>query len=263
MRKIHAISKILLKIPYKKKHEKIMLLSTFLLLLIVTIFSIFNCELYSRISFLFVLIPIVNFACTILCAILFFIKENYYLQSLILFVQSITSTFLGHEVIGAILFSSLFVLLLINNFFLEKKKTKIMLIVSCSLFLILTLIPFSVQEFLLILLMSFFVVGFYYYVYIELEEKLIHFQPLKSSSLQETLGLPEKGGNITLTEFGLTERQEKLVKDYIDTRASYKELSKKYYISISTVKKDMKAVFNLLRVRDINELYLLLSQYIL
>ena len=73
--------------------------------------------------------------------------------------------------------------------------------------------------------------------------------------------LTERGSKIKLEEFGLSERQIKFVKDYLKNKSSYKELSEKYFISTSTVKKDMNDVFTKFNVKNINELYLLLIQF--
>ena len=66
---------------------------------------------------------------------------------------------------------------------------------------------------------------------------------------------------IHLEEFGLSERQINLVKDYLINKTGYKELGQKYFMSTSTVKKDMNDVFKKFDVKNINELYLLLIQY--
>ena len=64
-------------------------------------------------------------------------------------------------------------------------------------------------------------------------------------------------------DFGLTKRQINFLKDYMYTKLSYKEIAEKYVVSISTVKKDMADIFCKFNVKNINELYFLLSQFVI
>ena len=123
-----------------------------------------------------------------------------------------------------------------------------------------SLIPFGIQRFILELVISFFFAGFYAYVYKKMEHTFSIFIPAKNN-LEILNKLTERGSKIKLEEFGLSERQIKFVKDYLKNKSSYKELSEKYFISTSTVKKDMNDVFTKFNVKNINELYLLLIQF--
>ena len=93
-----------------------------------------------------------------------------------------------------------------------------------------------------------------------MEHTLSVFIPTKNN-LESLINLPERGSKIHLEEFGLSERQINLVKDYLINKTGYKELGQKYFMSTSTVKKDMNDVFKKFDVKNINELYLLLIQF--
>lgn len=74
--------------------------------------------------------------------------------------------------------------------------------------------------------------------------------------------LPNQGEEIFLKDYNLTERQIILLKDFIENKSTYVKLAKKYNISISTVKKDMADIFAKFNVANNNELFILLSQFI-
>ena len=247
----------------KKKYEKIMLISAFSVLLTATILSIINDnDIPTVIPFHTTVVPIINGLSAFLCLVLLFIKENYRLQCLILFVQGICTALTGYEVLGAFLYSAMFVLLFANKYFTTNPKKKIFIFVLIWILTVLSLIPFGIQRFILELVISFFFAGFYAYVYKKLEHILSIFIPVKNDS-QIIDKLPERGSKIKIEEFGLSERQIKFVKDYLKNKSSYKELGEKYFTSTSTVKKEMREVFDKFNVKNINELYMLLVQFVI
>lgn len=112
------------------------------------------------------------------------------------------------------------------------------------------------------LVISAFFAGFYAYVYKKLEVYLSVLIPAKQKH-SPVVGLPERGAEMNLAEFGLTDRQIRLVQEYMDNRTTYKSMADKHNMSESAVKKDMSDVFRRFSVDNINELYFLLSQYVL
>ena len=110
----------------KKKYEKLMILSAFIMLVMATVFSINNNNYVTTIIPLrTTIVPIINGATAFLCFILLFIKENYRLQSLILFIQGICTAITGYEILGAFLYSAMFVILFVNKFFTTNTKKKL------------------------------------------------------------------------------------------------------------------------------------------
>lgn len=263
MEKKDLLKKFVFKIPYKSTNEKFMLLSSFLLLSTATIFSIINNnDIPTIIPCHTVTIPIINGLSTLICFILFFTKENFYLHSLVLFVQGICTVLTGYELLGAFLYSCLFIILFCNKFFVTKTKFKFTFLCVCWGLALLGLIPFGWQRFILEVVISLFFAGYYAYIYKKLESFLSILVPAKNTSAP-LQGLPERGSEIDLSTFDLSDRQIKILKDYMDNKLSYKEISEKYYISISTVKKDMADIFCKFNVKNINELYFLLSQFVI
>lgn len=261
MRKSKIAKKIVTKLPYKRTYEKLMLVTAFIVLVTATIMSIINDnDIPTIIPYHTTTIPIINGSSALLCLALFFIKENFYLQCVILFVQGICTTLTGYEVLGTFLYSAMFIILFCNKYFTTNTKKKLIPLIICWIITLLSLIPFGIQRFIFELIISAFFAGFYAYIYKKLEDYISVLTPVKYIEFEF---LPEKGSLLDLADYGLSERQIKLVKDYMDNRLSYKELSDKYYISVSTVKKDMATVFVKFGVKNINDLYILLSQYII
>ena len=73
--------------------------------------------------------------------------------------------------------------------------------------------------------------------------------------------MPKPGSEIEFADYGLTERQIALVKTYLKTTSSYKELANEYNISLSLVKHEMREVFSIFEVNNLKELHILLLQY--
>lgn len=239
-----------------------MLATAFAVLVTATILSIINDnDIPTVIPNHTVVVPVINALCALVCLILFFIKENYKLQCLILFVQGICTALTGYEVLGAFLYSAMFIILFCNKFFTTQALKKVLFLSFFWLLTLLSLIPFGLQRFVLELVISAFFAGFYAYIYKKLEHLLAVLVPAKDTDI--SVVLPERGSEITLEDFGLTERQIKLTKDYMESKSSYKDLSAKYYLSVSSVKKEMASVFAKFSVRNINELYFLLAQYVI
>lgn len=246
----------------KKKYEKLMILSAFIMLVMATVFSINNNNYVTTIiPFRATIVPIINGATAFLCFILLFIKENYRLQSLILFIQGICTAITGYEILGAFLYSAMFVILFVNKFFTTNTKKKLIILVCIWILTIFSLLAISYTRFITVLIISFFFATFYAYIYKKTEDILSVFIPTKKS-FDSNNTLPNQGEEIFLKDYNLTERQIILLKDFIENKSTYIKLSKKYNISISTVKKDMAVIFTKFNVANNNELFILLSQFI-
>ena len=69
------------------------------------------------------------------------------------------------------------------------------------------------------------------------------------------------GTEIQLSSLGMTERQVNFIYDYIMENLNYKELSEKYHVSLSTVKREFTEVYKIIGVTKLEELHILLIQY--
>ena len=246
----------------KQKYEKLMILSAFIMLLCATIFSIQNKNYATTIlPHRSIVVPIINGSTALLCFILLFTKENYRLQCFILFIQGICTVLTGYEILGAFLYSAMFVILFVNKFFTTNTKKKLLILITIWILTIFCLLPISYTRFFTELVISIFFTTFYAYIYKKTEDILSIFIPSKKS-FDSNNSLPNQGEEIFLKDYNLTERQIILLKDFIENKSTYVKLAKKYNISISTVKKDMADVFTKFNVANNNELFILLSQFI-
>ncbi|MBQ5999049.1 MAG: hypothetical protein IJL70_06220 [Treponema sp.] len=212
---------------------------------------------------------LINATSAALCYFLVIKPSNFYIQALIIFIQAITTTLTGFETLGTFLYESAIILCFCNGFFKNHIKIKI---ITLILIWLLVLIGFGYTiiynnpergKSLLVLecAITVFFFSFYFYIYKKLESLLKVLVPAKKVHFSN-LNLPQPGSVLNLNKYGLSERQIKLTMEYLHTEDNYETLSKKFFISKSTVKKDMSEVFYKFGVSNVNELHLLLLQYI-
>lgn len=203
-------------------------------------------------------VPVINISCFVICASLL-IKNNIWLQYTVLLVQSINTMCIGMELLSIFMYSTLILLLFCNKFFMTHHTQKRIALLVIWLLISLCVLPFGFYRFCRTLAISFFEFAIYCNVYYKLERLLL---PCVSQPTLENLKLPPKGEVIHLSDFGLTERQIKLVMFYLKNNSSYEELGNEFIISKSTVKKEMVAAFSKFNVTNQKDLHILLMQYI-
>ena len=245
----------------KTLSERCLFIFAFLVLLTASIISYYSePSEYTILPYPSITVPILNTSCALLCFILIFIPENFICEILILTIQSINTTLTGYETLGTFLFTMILVICFINGFFKTHLKIKVGILLSLWLIVILGVIPYGWNRFFLEIAITSFFLGFYVYVYYKLKHLLESFVPVKVLP-NRILKLPQPGSQLKLSSLGLSERQIKLVEDYLQTGDSYSKLAEKHYISTSTVKKDMTDVFSILGVKNLKEMHILLLQY--
>ena len=89
-------------------------------------------------------------------------------------------------------------------------------------------------------------VAFYYAVYSKLKHLLSPLLPAQSK--EAIVKLPPQGSLLNLQDCQLSERQIKIVNEYLETNASYSELADKFIVSVSTVKKEMAHILHIFGV---------------
>ena len=107
---------------------------------------------------------------------------------------------------------------------------------------------------------SIFCFAFYMWIYYTLKAKLSCLFP-KNVRENDTIKGKPAGSVIKLSDYNLSERQKNLLLDHLYNKLSYKDLSEKYFVSISTVKKIFADIFKIFNVSNIEELRILLLQY--
>lgn len=243
----------------KRRYEILLIISSFAILSTASILSLFMPPTEGTIlPFPQYTVPIFNFFCASLCLSLLFLKNKNLVEYLILSIQSFSTTVTGYETLGAFLFTALFLLLFSNGFFKSKFKQKVFVLMLAWVLVCLTVLAFGIYRFILQIVTTVFFFSFFVFIYNKLSDQLSIFLPSKISS---SVQLPPPGEKLVLSDYGLSERQIKMVNDYLEKQSSYTQLGKKYNISPSTVKKDMQKVFTLLGVKDLKNLHILLLQY--
>lgn len=201
----------------------------------------------------------VHSVCVLIAFSLIF-RHSLALEAGIMLCESILTTLTGHSQLGIFLFYGMFVLLFVKEKFKTRTKTKVSILFILHLASILCCYKQGYITVLLTLATSVFYNIFIYWIYDILKLKLACFLPAKISS-NDSISEAVPGSELHLLDYNLTERQADLIIDNLHSNCSYKELSEKYFVSISTVKKEFSDVYKIFGVTKLEELHLLLLQY--
>lgn len=224
-----------------------------------TIHMMIQGELELHFQYLNLIYPIAHFTCFIL-GIIVLIKKNKHLFFLVFQIESIISLISDFALIGIFLFhASMFILYI--DYYDSKKANKIMrlcflihVIVLCYNFII------NWEKAVIYLLSTIFSYFVFTYIAELLKSKYSCFIPT-TVTLQSKLSNIEPGKKIKLSELGLNERQCNFIYDYVINNLSYNDLTEKYFVSLSTVKKEFADSYKILGVNKLEELHILLLQY--
>lgn len=245
-----------------RNSNRIMLLCAFIVLVTASILSIFlQPTENTALPFPHITVPLANISCAILCLVLIFLKkEHYKLEVFLCFIQSFFTTITGYETIGAFLYSALIIILFINKFFVTHFYPKVFILLIIWILITLSLISISLERFILELSVSVFFCSFYLFIFDKLKSQLSVFLPATQDSISR-VEMPPPGSKISLQDYDLSERQVLLLKEYLISQKSYGQLSNKFNINLSTIKRDMSIAFEKFGVKDIKSLHILLLQY--
>ena len=141
----------------------------------------------------------------------------------------------------------------------KSKKVVLILFVIHVITLLLTY-THGVKSMLVAMGYSCFCFAFYFWIYRILKAKFSCFIP-KNVTNNKTITGKAAGSVISLSTYNLNDRQSSFVLENLYNKMSYKEISEKYFVSISTVKKEFAEVFKIFNVSNIEELRILLLQY--
>lgn len=195
-------------------------------------------------------------------SIILLFKYDFRLQFLLFQIESIITILTGFQSLGIFFFYSSTFISYINNF--SKKRTK--KILGSCFFIHIAAILYTIKdgwaEAIIYLLGSIFVLFCFLWFYEILQSKFSCFVPSNVTENQLLKNI-QPGSKIFLSDFGLTERQINFVYDFMTSQLSYKDLSEKYYVSLSTVKKEFTDVYKIFNVTKLEELHILLLQYVI
>ena len=205
------------------------------------------------------LVPIIHFSCSFIALIMVF-KPNYYYMAFILIIESVLTVLTRYETLGIFFFYAAISLIMIKDIFEQKRKPLIIVLTIIHFLSLIGSYPFGIMRAILNIFSSAFFFVFMCWIVELLKAQFSCFIP-KNVTKNEVLADLKPGEKLSLSNYNLTDRQKKFVLENIHNNLSYKQISEKYYVSISTVKKEFSEVYKVFCVDKLEELRILLLQY--
>ena len=182
-----------------------------------------------------------------------------YLQVIVLLAESVLTTMTGYMPLGIFLFYAIIILMFAKGQLKQKPFASVCPIVIIHIAAIISTYKQSWHFVALGLSSTLFYGAFFYLIYDILKAKLSCYLP--SNSMNNTVIKEKIGEALHLSDYNLSERQTNFVLDNLHENCSYKDLSEKYFVSLSTVKKEFSEIFRIFDVKKLEELHILLLQY--
>ena len=243
--------------------ERVVAVVGFLFLLVATIMSILldgaPNSIIEKIAPTAIVIPLVHGICLLL-AVICIIKPNPTLMITIFLIESELTILTNYEELGIFFFYAALILLLCKDILSNKKKYYVYVIFFFHILTLALTYTHGLTYTLIDIGYSLFCFAFYLWIYSILKAKFSCIIPQNVRENNAIIGKPA-GAVISLSDYNLNERQSTFVIENIHNKLSYKEISEKYFVSISTVKKIFAEVFKIFEVSNIEELRILLLQY--
>ncbi len=197
---------------------------------------------------------------TSLVLIYLIIKDNLFIKFALFQIESLVAIYTGFEAIGMFLFYSSIFFLYIFYFSENKNFYHILGFYIIHIFFLVIEPSADVSTKIVNIPASFFMMLMFIYFYEILQNKFSSFVP-KAIALNSNISDKNPGDIVKLSDYNLTERQINFVYDYIMDNLSYNDLSEKYFVSLSTVKKEFADTYKVLGVSKLSELKILLLQF--
>ena len=179
---------------------------------------------------------------------------------LIMIVESVLTMLTDYEQLGIFFFYASIILLVCKDLCGDKRTHIIPALIIIHLLSIIGTYTHGLKTLFLTLACSAYSFVFYLWIYKYIKAKLSCFWP-KTVTENEILKGKKAGSEIKLTDYNLNERQINFVLENLYNNLSYKELSSKYNVSVSTVKRTFTDICKIFKVNNLEELRFLLLQY--
>lgn len=206
-----------------------------------------------------IVITLVHSICALIIFSTIFKQNNISLIS-VLVIESVLTILTDYEHLGIFLFDAALILIISKNMFLTKRK---IIFYSLGILHVLSLAgtyTHGIRYTIIAFGTSIFTLAFYIWIYIILKSKFASYIP-KSVIENQIFVTKKPGQKLSLSDYNLTDRHKTFILENINNNLSYKELSEKYNVSISTVKKDFSEVYKIFNVSKLEELRILLLRY--
>lgn len=198
-----------------------------------------------------------------ICAILIFytiFKSNINIFIIVLIIESILTMITHYESLGIFFFYGAIWLIFSKDLNLDNKKKTLVFLFILHFLSILGSYPHGIRYMLIDYGISALALSFYLWIYSIFKVKLACYLP-KDAITNQIIINKKPGEVISLSDYKLSERHITFVLENLHNNLSYKELSDKYNVSISTVKKVFSEVYKVFNVTKLEELRILLLQY--
>lgn len=206
-----------------------------------------------------IVIPVVHFIC-ILLTLVYIIRPNSYLMLSILLIESELTVLTDYRELGTFFFYAAIILILCKDLFEKRWENKIIVLFIIHFITLCLTYTHGIKYMLVSMGYSCFCFAFYLWIYSSLKTKLLCLFPDNVLENSTIIDKPT-GSTIKLSDYNLNERQTVFLLEHIHNKMSYKEISEKYFVSISTVKKIFADLFKIFNVSNVEELRILLMQY--
>ena len=205
------------------------------------------------------LIPYTHVFCAVL-AFICIIFPRYFIMVIIFMVESILTIFTHYDMLGIFFFYAAIILLLTKEIFTRKHTPIITVLFVIHFLSLLGTLNRGWKYTAICYGYSLFCMVFYIWIYKILKQRFSCYIP---SNITDNSAIPgiKKGSIIKLSEYGLTETQIQFVLANIHDGLSFKDISEKFFVSISVVKHEFVKVYKIFSVENLFELRMLLLQY--
>lgn len=213
----------------------------------------------SEIPYLGFVIQICHIVFLIL-AVINFIHPIKLIPILCFVLESFIAIISGLEYLAVFMFHSALILVYLDDLFEHKLNKKIIFMIIIHLCSMALLYPQGWIKILITLSYSIFTFLFYLIVFNIIRQKVLKFYP---SVVTENTIIKEikVGKTINLSKYSLTNRQIDFILENIKNNLNYREISAKYKVSVSTVKKEFVEIFKIFNITKLEELRMLLMQF--
>lgn len=206
-------------------------------------------------------IPCVHFFCSAWALLVVFIpNDRQYIW--ILSIESVLTILINYTQLGIFLFYASVLIILSKSVYTRNSRVKYVIILLSSVHLI-SLVgtyTFGVDRMIIYIASTIFSAAVYLWIYYILKAKFSCFLP-QVLTQNSVLGNIKSGSIVKLSDYNLNERQISFVIENLHNNLSYKDISDKYYVSLSLVKKVFAEVYKIFNVTKLEELRILLLQY--
>lgn len=205
------------------------------------------------------IVRIVHVICTVLSAFLI-IKPSSTGVVLLLLIESVLTVLTSYTQLGIFFFYGCIFTILCKDMYPKRNKQVIAVLVFIHIVSLSLTYTHGIPKMCINFFSSAFFFTFFLWIYMMLKAKLSCYL-LHNVIQNEILGDKHRGDELKLSDYNLSERQVQLLLDNLYNNLSFKQLSEKYFVSVSTVKSEFAGIYKIFEVTKLEELRILLLQF--